>query len=378
MSTIKDLKNSPENSINIIDALKLFAPKGKSKYLTLINSLMRKSMNFDEESEKIKNHLKAIYKFEDTDFEGLQPLQLVLMDRAIFSMFDELLLTKFQKFCDYNERGLISKNDLTTYNGFDEIYKEVVAAELKEVEKELESHIIKIYDDGEWLVLKPLTHLSSKKYGAGTKWCTSSEHEKDYFERYSRDGILIYIINRKTNYKVACYRNLSEREVSFWDVLDTRIDSIQTELPLKIMDIVKSEVLNNLVPNNSLITKDIKKQKLLGLFNKPNLIRKESYPEQPPLTPRNMSFTGMTVQSFDFDNEIESVDECKSDSRIDGESLAFANSVLLKFDKDVQHLPINMTIKRSGDIDSNNESESPENDSHIIEKSYPTGTSIRG
>ncbi len=45
-------------------------------------------------------------------------------------------------------------------------------ADLKMVDKEMEKQIEKLFEDEQWLVLKPLSYLASKKYGASTKWCT--------------------------------------------------------------------------------------------------------------------------------------------------------------------------------------------------------------
>jgi hypothetical protein len=57
-------------------------------------------------------------------------------------------------------------------------------------------------------VVKPLSYLSSLKYGAGTKWCTASDQIiLTIFTNMPRRGILIYVINKKTGNKVAAYKN---------------------------------------------------------------------------------------------------------------------------------------------------------------------------
>jgi hypothetical protein len=280
MSTIKDLRNIPGNSINIIDVFNLFTPQGKTKYVSLMMSLIKKTINVDKEFRLIKNRLMATYKLEEESFDGISPMELILMNRVILSMFDEDILIKFKLFCDYNERGLIQKNDLTSYESFTELMTEVSLAELKETEKDLESQVIKLYDDKEWLVIKPLTALSSRKYGSGTKWCTASDRDNSYFNDYTRRGILIYCINRKTNYKVACFRAISDVEVTFWNTVDTRIDSFQTELPDNVLSLIRNEVLNNLVTNASLIPESWKKEKLLKNFKVPGLKSNQGISEQ--------------------------------------------------------------------------------------------------
>ena len=64
------------------------------------------------------------------------------------------------------------------------------------IQKLLEKEVQKIVEEDEWLVVRPLTVESSLTYGAGTKWCTASRHNKEYFYRYSRNGVLFYVINK--------------------------------------------------------------------------------------------------------------------------------------------------------------------------------------
>jgi hypothetical protein len=98
--------------------------------------------------------------------------------------------------------------------------------------KLLEKQTKIVYEDDEWLLVRPLTYQSSKKYGANTKWCTTQSDNSEYFLKYSSKGVLIYCINKKTGYKVASFNSLDKNdpEFSFWNQKDSRIDSLQTEL----------------------------------------------------------------------------------------------------------------------------------------------------
>ena len=130
---------------------------------------------------------------------------------------------------------------------------------------ELEKEIIKIFEDGEWLILRPLTHLSSMKYGSSTKWCTTSQHEPTYFSRYIKNGALIYCINKKTGLKVASHRDYSEYSTTFWNMQDHRIDSLDTGLPYSILDIVRSEILKNKTNHDLMSEEQINKEALYML-----------------------------------------------------------------------------------------------------------------
>jgi hypothetical protein len=103
-----------------------------------------------------------------------------------------------------------------------------------------------IYRDSDWLLVKPLNLKSSLKYGFNTKWCTSSKKEPHVFYRYSKDGILIYIIERKTNIKWAVFWEIDEKgnkkDMSWWNSADDRIDSMLVMIPDVVMDKIKKEL----------------------------------------------------------------------------------------------------------------------------------------
>ena len=84
---------------------------------------------------------------------------------------------------------------MSRFKSFEDLERQVSLAELRLIDKDLEKQIIKLYETNEWLVLKPMSFLASKKYGASTKWCTTQENDPDYYLRYSRRGILIYCMN---------------------------------------------------------------------------------------------------------------------------------------------------------------------------------------
>ena len=148
------------------------------------------------------------------------------------------------KFADYNERKLITQNDVSTYANFADLENQLSLAELRLVDKELQKQTHTLLDTEEWLMLKPLSFEASLKYGAGTRWCTAMKNDSEYFARYAKRGILIYTINKVTGHKVAAFKNLNpdyDRETSFWNAQDARIDSMETDLPSNVLDIIRFE-----------------------------------------------------------------------------------------------------------------------------------------
>jgi hypothetical protein len=268
MSKIKDLKNDPENVLNMVDVLSLFAPKGKSKYVELLLKTIKKTKDLDLVSNEIKKWLKDEYGVDEKSVADLTPFQLFVLHRFVTNSFENSDLKKFIKFCEYNERGLILNNDVTKYESFEEIISEYEKVQEKIEEKELEKQIIKLHDEGEWLVIRPLTFQASLKYGADTKWCTAMKKEISHFNRYTKRGILIYCINRVTGKKVAQFYSLdSEHEFSFWNQEDTRIDSLESGLPVEILNLIFNEVTNNKKSNNNLLPEEYRKDDDVNLKN---------------------------------------------------------------------------------------------------------------
>ena len=53
-----------------------------------------------------------------------------------------------------------------------------------------------IYEDSVWKVINPKSLRAAILYGFGTKWCVASD-EGTLFDYYSRNGSIIYILNKK-------------------------------------------------------------------------------------------------------------------------------------------------------------------------------------
>lgn len=93
------------------------------------------------------------------------------------------------------------------------------------------------------------------------------KHEPEYFYRYSNQGVLIYVINKKTNRKFGLYSNVEVR-MAIYDEIDNHIDSFETGLPneliKKLYDL--SDIKTN-VSNYDLFT-DSEKSKSRLYYNR--------------------------------------------------------------------------------------------------------------
>jgi hypothetical protein len=80
------------------------------------------------------------------------------------------------------------------------------------------------------------------------------EKSAEHFFRYSKNGTLIYCLNKKTGDKVAAFYEVGEG-ISFWNAEDARIDSLFSGLPSYIMDVIRGIVTDKPFPNRSLSPK---------------------------------------------------------------------------------------------------------------------------
>lgn len=258
MSKIKTLKTDPNNNVNVVDILSLVVPSEKTVYLETLLRLMKNTANFNEVNAEIKAYLQKTFGTDEKTLNEIPPFHLMFYYRFIDAMFAADDLEVYRKFIDYNERKLIENNDIAKYTSFDDVKNAVSLVDMKLMIRELEKQTVNVFEDEEYLIVRPLTYLSSKKYGANTKWCTTSQNDYSYFRRYAKDGILLYILNKVTGVKVGVYYSLllTVKEFSFWDQADIRVDSMESGLPPYILDIIKTEVTINRRTNRSYLTKD--------------------------------------------------------------------------------------------------------------------------
>jgi hypothetical protein len=290
MSKITEIKKQyPELNISIIDLFLKMDSTKTNKYLPLMCKLLSSRFQVnklwnkrDEETEM--NHIKERVSIMGLNYDGMSNNELYsyycLAD--YFNHEDMKLLSSFQK---YNERGLIQNKDVTSYQNFEQIMASVGLASLKEDEKELRSQIIREHDDETWLALRPLTFGASSKYGAATKWCTTYQNDKQYFERYWKRGILVYFINKITGLKFALFKALDgDRELSFWNAADQRVDFLELDIDDYMFPIIK-QILKSEETNRDLSSTKIRTQvrQECGRSMEKSLVQEDRYEVARPM-----------------------------------------------------------------------------------------------
>lgn len=135
-------------------------------------------------------------------------------------------------------------------------------------EKEVRRQADKIYEDKDWLVVRPKTWESSCAYGAGTRWCTTSKDTSRHFKRETERKLLVYVINKKLDSNNATYKvawqipyvkkldkilsltgGIDLNKVKFWDAKDISMGdrdpvfTIETYLP-SIPQVVTKSIID--------------------------------------------------------------------------------------------------------------------------------------
>ena len=259
MSRIEELKKQhPNYALSAIDIFKMISPNQTNKYVEMLIKL-DKSTEYKQPGDhraRLINEMTTEWGLDYNYLETLDLETLLFLVNSVNSLMNGKIRL-FTKFASYNERKLIENNDVTTYSSWEELEQAVALADVKSLDKKLEKEIKKVYEDDTWLSLRPLSLEASMKYGANTKWCTTTESGQ-YYARYSARGILIYNINKKTGYKVACFKNLDQafdNEFSWWDVTDKKIEVLDSEAPSAVLEAIRNEIKNTSVANQLLMTK---------------------------------------------------------------------------------------------------------------------------
>jgi hypothetical protein len=264
MSKITELKKQfPELNISILDLFSRIDGTKTNKYVPLLCKILGYRMQPDkmwskEDAQHEMKYVKERVARSGINYEGMSNNEIYAI-HMLSDFFNSEDIRDIVSFRDYNERGLIVNNDITTYKTIEEVRAVVSLATLKADEKEMRNQTVKEYEDDTWLALRPLTFGASSRYGSATKWCTTYQNDKQYFERYWRRGALIYFINKITGYKFATFKALDDTELSFWNAADARIDFLQIEIDDYMYPIIKN-ILKTDKSNSDLCSDEIKRK----------------------------------------------------------------------------------------------------------------------
>ena len=141
------------------------------------------------------------------------------------------LVKEFDRFQQSLDVKDINKYDLDGLKLTIEYHKETSKSQLKKFDT---SGAKKLYEDKNLLIVKPLTYEASCKYGAGTKWCTTTAGQPSHFDSHTQGKqALYYIILKNFNrdnkfYKIAIH--MTPNIETWYDSTDERMSDREKEV----------------------------------------------------------------------------------------------------------------------------------------------------
>lgn len=167
-------------------------------------------------------------------------------DKYQTNISDEEIEKIFNRFNSQKPRLKIKS--IFGYNSLQDLMNALGEKSGKEVEKSIKTTQANIIIDNDRMtVVEPLTIDASKKYGANTKWCTTSnDDETNGFDYWFKDYSLVYLIDKINNKKYAIAFNPYLDEQG-WDETD---DDKNVDEILDIFDLDFNDVFDKVIPKD--------------------------------------------------------------------------------------------------------------------------------
>jgi hypothetical protein len=171
----------------------------KQKYPQVSNATFTKFLNADT---------TPTLKYLDFMLKTWEDRKTNAMYRTTGTIIDSV--KKFHELLPYIvNKDIYSKDYYGNYqNLVSVIYKAVETKDEKTFVREEHANVLMETDS--FLFIQPTTHKGSMKYGANTKWCTTSKRDPGVFTRYSKNGLLVYLLDKtetitNPNYKKVAF-----------------------------------------------------------------------------------------------------------------------------------------------------------------------------
>ena len=228
---IKKIKKENDSiNISLIDLIGKLDNSETKKYTQFLVKILKK--NFDNEQDFLVRDLshrerKIDQVLTNSTFDGW------LTRKVLTNLYGWDEVDSFINFCEFMERGLTNEKDISKYDSWDMVASEVFQAKNRNLFKKAKKEVKVVYEDDQYMCIKPLTYAASVSYGYQTKWCTASIQEPSYFYNHSKDGVLVYLIDKINNVKFGFYHN--NYQIQIYNQKDDRIDSMETGLPVELL-----------------------------------------------------------------------------------------------------------------------------------------------
>lgn len=241
------IQENPTMDLNLVRLISKLDPSKTNKLTPFMIKVFKKRMvDFEKDLTQVEGGLYGSrYEYVNGKMSDVSGTEKFIMTWVI-DQFRAENIEILKEFSEVLDKGLVDQNDISKYENFEDITNQLSVARTKDLLKKSRKEISVVYEDDELMMLKPLSFEASLKYGAGTKWCTAMKNEPEYFYRYSKNGILIYLINKETGRKFGCHsERFDNNRVQIFNEIDQVIDSFHMGLPYEkltiLMDLMDSE-----------------------------------------------------------------------------------------------------------------------------------------
>ena len=244
---LKILKeNNKDYNLSILDFLRILDPSKTGKFLRI---LLNELKFYDKSIAVVQGNVWQL----SNQVEVLKGINEDMVNQLIDCLGGVDVINDMEKFEVLCDENLIEVRDVQEYKSLGEISLAVIDAEEKRKDKNSSPQKEIVFGHPDYLILKPLNEFASKKYGASTKWCTSSRDPKTFYQ-YSKKGVLIYILPKNDNSKWAVYYDMELKELSWWNTKDILTDGYLVDLPEKLKKDILGYILNETNPNSYYFT----------------------------------------------------------------------------------------------------------------------------
>jgi hypothetical protein len=228
------IQENPNMEINLIRLLSKLDPSKTNKFTPFLLKIVKERIETFNKEFNDNGPYGSRYGYLNETISGVHGLEKLLIMWVIDHMFQAENIEILVEFNEALQKGLVEENDISKYKNMNEITNQLSIARTKDLLNKSRKEISVVYEDDTVMMLKPLSFEASLKYGAGTKWCTAMKSDPEYFYRYSKNGILIYLINKVTGRKFGCFSEVMSR-VSIFNEVDESIDSYHMGLPYETL-----------------------------------------------------------------------------------------------------------------------------------------------
>ena len=214
---VKEMFSSPEDG-EMIDKIFDATSSLGTKFIPFIETetkrfLIDQNMDVDDFINLLVNRIRSFIKNNDKITSEVIGTTKELWDGIESRAFPKLdVVLNAPK--DINSYNIDTLGYLTQALSMISSKREKERAAKKEAEK--------VFEDGDVIGIRAITHNASCYYGSGTRWCTAGQ-QPDYFNKYTKDGKLYYFIDKSNRrQKVALY--IKDGDPSVFDAADNGHD----------------------------------------------------------------------------------------------------------------------------------------------------------